>query len=684
MNKRSRCWVVFVWLAAIVISVPGVVEAQKFRDVKDVGYIQLPGVSAEYQRAHVFVLQEKNAVEKKVSGMLGGLAKKSKNDKVASGIEEFAEKAIGGQVEFDSEWQLLPADFPMDDDKLVKVVVSYKPDNGFKPVGEPMKNNDQQYQFSYNTNAKMKLYDADNNLLMEKDFGYLDGMATSETWPKKGGDGKKGFGISIGKDKDKGGDDGDDTHPYTIACKEGALDHARRIVYGMFGVRKIEDLQMHVLWTKNNKATKDFAKDYEDLVEGMDDLVLNTEEKIKMQKLVEKWEAKLPKVKSKDKWLIHYNLAAGYGWLQNPDKSKEHIAKVAELKQDLFDKIADKSGNWGTKDINTLAAYNSLRPFAEYYAAGLTNYPDYNWDKGLPYVPAFVTARNIMISETFGLPAPVPFYPVEKKAEYRKGEGKIKHKGKVIAEFKYDYKSDKLEEMELRGKAGVFEKIKQDFTVPDNSDNHPGHMNRYYDGIDKTGGWGYKSVKYESDYVLDTRWGKNGFFYEGNFSIGLPFQLFRTEDIKGNYEVSTPYFKNIGVLEADINEKGFVKQMAFKIEKYPSQFVAVFHKGDDYKVDITTSQFLNSYKVVETDDYGNPVKVEHICSLGNALFEASDDIKEKYVEIARQNGAKVEKLDDNNYNFDFKKTIAMKVETNGKGDWTRITMGDYELSREFK
>jgi len=108
--------------------------------------------------------------------------------------------------------------------------------------------------------------------------------------------------------------------------------------------------------------------------------------------------------------------------LINPEKSKENIAKVQELNKDIFEKITNSSGNWGTKDLKTLNAYNSLHPFAEYYAAGIKANPDFDAPE-LPYfAPGVSLARSILISKHIGLPVPMPVYPMQLNADVKKAK----------------------------------------------------------------------------------------------------------------------------------------------------------------------------------------------------------------------------------------------------------------------
>jgi len=672
------------------------INAQKFTDVEKVGYIQLPGVSADYTTVSVYLLQEKNSAEKKLGGMIGGLAKKVGNDDVAQGIEEFAKNAIGGQEEKHAEWTLLPGDFPNTGSKHLKIVIAYAPDEGFRPMGAPMKNNDGEFQFGFNTKAKMMVYSDANKLILEKDFGYLTGVGTSEDWPSGGGGGSAAFGISMDKKKkdkkDAGG--GSSDHPYTIACSEGAVEHAKRVIFGMYGVQKFEKVPMHIAFKGKPENLKNLAKNYTKLIEDKEDLVLNSSEKAQMQQIVEEWESAITSDKPKNAWMYSYNLAAGYSWLLNPEKSKEHIAKVYDAQKKLFDKIINKTGSWGNSDIELLSAYNSLQPFAEYYAEGLTKYPDYVWNKGELFAPAFLAARNVMVSQAMGFEMPIPFFPVDRKAKLKNGSVNVKVSGKKIAESSFNYDDNKLSDMKVEGKAISGGKLDSKFSVPDNSDNHPSERNRYFDETEDNG----------NKLNLTTRFGAKGYNYNGEWNIGVPFPLFVADGIKGDYGFQE------GRMDIVVNDQGLFEQYDMKTSSEWG-FTATMKQKDKWTLTVSPDDFVETFKVLEKDPNGNPVKIEHSYLIENTFLSVHAEIKYKFGEetskesqrqrsadseaytVAEQmlldavkaNGGTVEDgAKEGEYTFKYSKVYDTKVEVDKKGLWKKMTIGDYEITRKLK
>jgi len=684
MKKKNFYILVLCVLMGFSSMMSSSLFAQKFNNLDPVKYIQLPSEGAEFSTAFVYILEEKDEVNAAISAGFGKLTKKVNSNLAKKGMDLFAEEVLTNKQEEQDVWTLIPGDF---DDEVgngkLRVIIAYLPDHMAKPMGEPMKNKNGEHVFSYRVKTKVMVYNKQGKLIYERDFGAVSGRGTSKSWPKNAG-GSSAFGVSVSKE-------GENKHPYEQACIDGAVEHVQRVVYGMYGVKEFE-IPMPIMWAKSNKDSKDLANDYEDIMKDKKGLVLSTEEMGKMKSLVGKWENMLDQVDNDEKWAIHYDLAAGYSWLINPEKSKEHIAKVKELNKDIFDKITNGSGNWGTKDLKTLEAYNSLYPFAEYYAAGILANPGYGAPK-LPYfVPGVSIARSILISKRLGLPAPMPVYPTEEGADVKKATSVIKENANELANISYDYSKNILEAVKVRGE-NEFDKIKQDYTLPDNSSNHPSHMHSF---LEKFG---------ESSLNADVyRKGANQFSYynPGKFVFDAAFPIFEKEGLNQEYG-----FQN-GEIKV-FTENGFYKEVVIS-SKSDWGFKNTIDK-EEYRVDIESGDYKESYKVTQFDKNGYPSKLEVAYVIINARINVHANIKKKFGEetskeysrqraadkevnpkgvdlvtnIAKANGADVKPASDEGH-FDFKlvKTYNVKVETNSDGLWTKIIIGDYELNREIK
>lgn len=682
--KKKRVFVsVLTALTGLLFVGSSNLVAQKFNNLDPVKYIQLPAQSTEFGTADVYILKEKDQANEMLGSALGKLTEKVDNNVVQKGMEAFAKEVLSNKEEKQDTWKLLPGDFMgSSGNGTLKVIVAYLPDHLAKPMGEPMKNKDGAYVFSYRVNTKVMVYN-NGQLIYKHDFGAVSGRGTSESWPKNAG-GSSAFAVSVSKDGEK-------KHPYEEACVEGALEQVQRVVYGMYGLKEFE-IPMYAMWAKSNKDSKDVANDYADVLKDKMGVVLSTEEMGKMKSLVAKWETMLGQVDNDEKWVVHYDLAAAYSWLINPEKSMEHIAKVKELNKDIFDKITNGSGNWGTKDLKTLVAYNSLQPFATYYAAGILANPGYGAPK-LPYfAPGVSLARSILISKQLGMPAPMPVYPIEADADVKKASATIKGNGSDLAGISYNYSKKILQEVQVKGE-GRFAKIKEDYSIPDNSGNHPSHMHRF---LAKFGGSSLNADVY--------RKGASEFAYynPGEFKCHAALPIFETAGVNQEYGFQDGEIKVI-------TENGFYKEVTIS-SKSDWGFKNTIN-NEAYRADIESGDYKESFKVVQFDKNGYPAKLEATYLLYDARINVHANIKKKFGEetskeqsrqraadkeagplakelimkVAKANGAKVEKgADQDHFNFSMSKSYDVKVETNADGMWTKITIGDYELTREIK
>lgn len=684
MKKKN----VYILFLCVLIGFSSVISsnlfAQKFNNLDPVKYIQLPSKGAEYNTALVYILEEKDEANAAISAGFGKLTKKVDNNLAKKGMDLFAKEVLSNKQEQYDVWNLIPGDFTGESGNgKLRVIIAYLPDHMAKPMGEPMKNKNGEHVFSYRVKTKVMVYNDQGDLIYERDFGAVSGRGTSKSWPKNAG-GSSALGVSVSKDGEK-------KHPYEQACVDGAVEHVQRLVYGMYGVKEF-DIPMPIMWAKSNKDSKDLAKDYEDIMKDKKGVVLSTEEMGEMKSLVGKWESMLGQVDNDEKWAIHYDLAAGYSWLINPEKSKEHIAKVKELNKDIFDKITNSSGNWGTKDLKTLEAYNSLQPFADYYAAGILANPGYGAPK-LPYfVPGVSIARSILISKQFNLPTPMPVYPAEEGADVKKATAVIKENANELANISYGYSKNILETVKVKGE-NKFDKIKQDYTLPDNGDNHPSHMHSF---LEKFG---------ESSLNADVyRKGANQFSYynSGKFKCDAAFPIFEKEGLNQEYGFQNGQIKVI-------TENGFYKEVVIS-SKSDWGFKNTINK-EEYRVDIESGDYKESYVVTQFDKNGYPTKIEVAYVINNARINVHANIKKKFGEetskessrqraadreyypkavelitnIANANGSTMNAgSDESHYDFKMIKTYNVKVETNADGLWTKIIIGDYEINREIK
>lgn len=665
-------------------------HAQKYEQAREVKYIQLP-VNASYAKADVYILKEQDKGNKMIGSAFGKLTDKPDNSQIKESFDLWAGNVLKNKEEKYATWTFFEGDYnKATNDRAVKVLITYLPDDMARPMSKPMQNNDQEYVFSYRVTAGMKVYDQANNLLLEKDFGAISGIAASKDWPESAKGAKGMFKVTT-----TGEDESSVTHPYEKACVEGALEHCQRVVYGMYGVKEFT-VPMSIMWGKSRKETKDYAEDFKKMLDKKEGTMMSAGDQTKLKKFVAFWEEVLPKMEQEEKWGIHLNLANAYSWLVNPNKSREHIAKVAELNNDVFDKVAHKSGNFGGKDLKMVEAYNSLQPFAAYYAAGLQANADYMLvpaaKEKLPYYAAGVSIlRSMILTKTLGMPAPMPLYPIVQKAGVRKAEGAIKAKGTTLAEVAWDYSHDQLEAVNVKGE-NKYDKLKVEFLKPDNSDHHPSHMNRYYESFDGYEGQIRADIFRKSPEIFE--------FTIFDLKSSEAFPIFASD------EYHTTHVTKGGSMKV-VLENGFYKELSINY----NDFEAVMNKDKEYKAQIRSDDGSETYKVVSTDKSGLPSKIEATMVIKDAYLdvhahikykfgeetykessrqrsansEAYPTVKELFMNMAEANGATVEEASDGkHFTFKMTKNYDVKVTANSKDMWTKITMGDCEISREIK
>lgn len=665
--------------------------AQKFNNLDPVKYDQLPSQGKNFSTVLVYILQEKDDANEALAKGFTKLSNKVDNTVIREGMDAFAKEVLSNKQEKYDVWNLFPNNFSAEHGNgTLKVVIAYLPDQLSKPMGEPMKNKDGEHVFNYRVKTKMMLYNESGELLLKQDFGAISGRAASKTWPENAG-GSVAFGVTVSEDNGQ-----EDRHPYDEACIEGALDFVQRVVYGMYGVKEFT-MPMKVMWAKSSKDSKKLANDYEDIIKAMKDTKLSADEMTKMKSLAEKWENVLNDVDNEEKWAIHYDIAAAYSWLLNPEKSKEHIAEVKKLNNDIFDKITNASGNWGTKDLKTLEAYNNLYPFAEYYAAGIranSSAPAPAQASAsapkLPYfVPGVSIARSVLISKSLRLPAPMPVYPMQ-EADVKKASALIRDNTGEIANINYKYSKSSLLEVQVRGE-NEFDKLKQDYELPDNSDNHPSHMHSF------------KSKCGNSSLGADVfRNNENEFELSGEFICAEAFPIFEAEGVNQEYSFQTGTIKVI-------TKNGFYEEVALSSSSEWG-FKNVINK-EEYSVDIESGDYKEIFRVTKYDKNGFPSEITADYVVNDARISVHANIKTKFgeetskenarqraankeafpvaknmlMEMANANGASVDKgSEEGHYTFKLTKTYKVKVEANASDMWTKINIGDYELSREIK
>jgi hypothetical protein len=380
-------------------------SAQSFKKMDDVKYLQLPTEKANHDYVEIFVKSDQSGTRDVIGLGLGKLTGAKEGSKTSDIMEGFVNEIFADQVEKYDTWYLYDGNISAPEGSTtLKAVITYKPEDSSCPMGTPMKSSRDGYTFSYRVNATMRIYDGEE-LIKEVDFGAISGIGHSQTWPAAASSASDMFSVKVIEE-----DEAVEKHPYEVACIDGAIEQTLRVVYGLYGIKEFE-VPLPVAVIKKQKESKDYFKKYKEIMENKNSYLLSKTATVTMQECVDYWESILSSTKEEYRWAVHHNLAIGYGWLLNSEKSREHINAFYELKKDTFDKIKNKSGSFNHKDLAVVEAYNQVQPFAEYFAEGINQHMD--WIELLSMdlnSIAEVTAMNYMIAEMIDMPLPLPLF----------------------------------------------------------------------------------------------------------------------------------------------------------------------------------------------------------------------------------------------------------------------------------
>ena len=490
MMNLKNSFIVFVSLC-LLVGFANEVSAQKYEKAKQVEYFQLPTYNDGYKTVKIFVKND-NALSNgsaiggeegkkkafgvdfgKLAGKLGDKIGGEKPEeerntkagkavarlKLGEAMQQAVAEAMKSKAVPHETWNLFPPHFSNGKGQL-KVVVTYCPYKNARPM-KPFKSSKGIYTVPYKVFAHLKVFDANNKLVTDRNFGIVSGIGHSDEWPESGG---KMLEVKMT-------DEGENAHPYDDVCRDGALEQARRVVYGMYGIKKIKE-NLGVYSFKEIKDSKDYSKKYEKLIENKEEALLNPSEIKEMKEMVSYWNGLIDKVSSDQKWAVHHNLAMGYAWLLNAEKTKEHVSTLKKLHKPTLNKIqkffsgnAEKGTLVGNKDLKRLEVFNACYPFMEFYAKGINEHT--NWPSILdkPYEEILYTfVLNNLVTSTAKLPFPLPIIPSSNlNSKAKSVSGSLYKKGELLMEYSYKLKKGKIESVAITTPKGKG-KYKRDFS----------------------------------------------------------------------------------------------------------------------------------------------------------------------------------------------------------------------------
>lgn len=681
---------VFVSLLIFTIFA-GQLYAQSFKKMDDVKYLQLPTEQANHDYVEIFVKSDESETRDALSFGLSKLTGAKEGSKAADIMDGFVKEIFADQVEKYDTWYLYDGNISAPEGSTtLKAVITYKPDDSARPMGTPMKGSKNGYAFSYRVNAVMRIYDGDE-MVKEVDFGAISGTGHSETWPETTGNAGDMFSVKVTEE-----DEPSERHPYEVACIDGAIQQTLRVVYGLYGIKEFE-VPLQVAVIKKQKESKDYFKKYKEIMEGKKSFLLSKTATAEMQSCVDYWESILSSTKEEYLWAVHHNLAVGYGWLLNADKSREHIRAFYDLKKDVFEKIKNKSGSFNHKDLAVVEAYNQIQPFAEYFAEGVTQHMD--WIELLSMdlnSIAEVTAINYMIAEMLDIPIPVPVFPVEHhEMGMKKCEGLIYKNDQEILEFEYKIKKGILEEMKYKGRKNtITDDYKGSLHYRTQSSKESREKNRISKNFGPTGirsRFALTSEQKIEIHSLDINSKK----------VWKPFR-FENEEVTGGRLDS----QRMSSIRVDYGEYDIPENMDYSANTWCKN---EFTWGEGIRVSLSAEDTRTYFVAQNPDENGIPSGFKVTWKFDDLTIHVNKKIKykfaeETYTEQRRQDAANrearpatIEKIraaieadngtfvkDDNKYDVEVSYEYPFSMKTDDKGNWIEMQIGDYKITREIK
>lgn len=666
-----------------------VVVAQKMKKIDEVSYLQLPASGNEYAKASIFLFED-NSLYKTLGmgGMVAGVAEKAGLDGEA--LSEAIEKALKEQntrhyrsIDLFSLPEIKPKS-----NRELKVIITYAPDDGARPMGAPMKDKNGLYTFSFRAYASMNVYDPTNKKIYSKDWGVIVGTGKSKDWT-----GNQPTGVV------QTGEDAEWEHPYAVACKEGIVDQAVKELIGRYGASILFTTPGVYEIKALKKESSAIAAQYNAILENKAMPCLTNEEKKQMQACVDYWVSNKALVPAKEAWCVDYNIALGYTWLEDGDQAKPYFEAASAESMVSLDKIVNNK-SFVLKDLNRVEYLNLVQPFIEYYPAGRKKNPQVPClmpTGPVHVIPLYILQANYVISGAMGVHAPIPIIPAKKGGKPLKGS--ISKDGKRLLTFGVNYtKNGFIESFSYKGSQEPFKSIdgNKAFSV---------HETKGY--VTTLGGYEY--VEKGSTHP--------NFQLQGE----LNFPLHYSPDEKGVTVYSDKIIACLSLLRPEGSEiskqsEGMPAeaQVKFSDDFVVQGFKAVLSSPDDYGFLMDSENKMYIAPHCETaslellagtlDEHGNPTaytvirKCDKVSLRIFSLFtkfgmETSKEqslrdklvrdlgpgIEAQYLKVLKAQGVTVTKA-GKSYTMIRKETFPVTYTYDGQGNWTSMTINGYTVT----
>ena len=650
---------------------------QNMKDIEECTYFQLPAEKLAYNKVEVFVTLDQSEEREGMSKTLGKLGNFGKK------VAEKTKGAVKDITEVWDTWYLVPDYIKVEKPEgSLKCTIKYKPDDLARPMGEPRYNATKEaYYVPYQVDASMKVEDEQGNVVLEKKFGPLSGSVWSPEWV-------------TAKDAEGMG-------TYEKVCVRGAMEQARRELFGPYGFGVMES-NMKLAKLRKMKKSKKQLDEVISVLENKKSFVLTPKEKKVIENYVKLAETEIDDAKDKRKWAAYHNLAVCYAWLENEEKAKEYLEKDYKESEKSIKKVL-KGRSYNMGDTKVLMSYRAIEPFVTYYPKAANKYRKFLnvVNQPLSKFTSFYV-HNELLSQVFGINFHYQFLPYQGyHGEPRKAECSIETEDGRKIEYDVNFDRDgRIKELQAEEISDDKDAIKTrklqpiynkdgDFVVLSTPNKRfTGKSKRELRNIEAPI---TNETKAEADDAL-----KSGLFGYTRASAQLQFNLegFAYYDTELSYSAVYPVFKKMmpedmqysraqTTTKAEFSSKlMFDENSNVTLNETEGNVNSSLPKGiiSGNSKQFETDKFDRYYKVLEKDENGYPTKIEMKLTMTGKNQDYGHDFL-----------THVKTWGDEGTTFDSKKFKIVKNETwnceyqfDDKGNWTSLKMGPYTLKREIK
>ncbi len=643
-------------------------------------------------------------------------------------------------------WSFVPVYViaPAETKKEVKVEIFVLNEPNPSPgAGMPTQpGSDGYYDIPYYVNCRYKVTDADGKVIIEENLGILEGTKKTKNYKPQtaatpGASLTQAATDLKNAEKDMAKGNFEDEVPIQDRIGTNvAYNRVRKEIFSRYGFGQFEaPIKLGVI--KEHKASKKFIDPTIDIFAKKQGLLLTDAEKAKVQEFANMMEDALKVATEKTKWVALHNLSVCYAWLEDAEKAQNYYTQYGTEIKSTLEKVEcwnlvlqkkmtskemkEKVGTTfiGTKDLKSYAEYNNIKSFVSYYPTGAKKYPKLMFaiNRDLKRFVDFYSV-NDLLCQLFEIDYPFQFFPLQDFAGAPKDmKATVTKAGMEPIEYrvKFDMKR-KIKELAADQVTTLSDGNKEKLLTRD-------LMPRYNDAGKYThfetdaGIWSdpyassgshYSSLNYTHDPVAASTFGKafnitknGGFLGEKESSETVQLKV----DLEGNiyftgssnYYKANAFFKELlnsaGVIpkrvdtqtefttKANINEQGVITDWRWE-GNVTTDFAGALKATEQ---NMKAKPMVRAIKFVDSDDKGNPVKVEFEQQMKGTLA-----IEEKAKGMAFVNKYLVDlnmpkpTVSKDGFNFKANGNWDCSFEYDAQGNWTKMVMGPYTATREFK